>query len=162
MLQLTIASYNPSLSNSGERLASLLLVEALLPYRRAWYSFLKYSFSDDCINLYICHFGWTYLSDILLLLHWPTFLNEPLDPTTLNNLFQFENLLKSNLHSWCGTVWHVAESIHILTVFLNFKLLFTANSTVCCDQSVLLPRKNFGPLNHVLQPDNATISIPWL
>ena len=85
-------------------------------------------------------------------------MNRLTQPITLYSLFQFENLLKSNLHSWCGIVWH----IHILTVFLNSKLLFSANSNFCCGQSVLLPCKNSGPFHHVLQPDNATITIPWL
>ena len=81
---------------------------------------------------------------------------------TLNSLFQFENLLKSNLHSWCGKVWHITQTIHVLKVFLNSKLLFSANSNFCCSQSVLSPSKNSGPLSHVLQQDNATVSIPWL
>ena len=79
---------------------------------------------------------------------------------TLNSFFQFENLLKYNLHSWCGTVWRIAETIHVLTVFLNSKLLFSTNLNFCWDESVLLPSKNSGPFHHALQPDNATISIP--
>ena len=40
---------NPSLSNSGETLVSLLLVERRLPLWRASYSCLKYSFCDDLV-----------------------------------------------------------------------------------------------------------------
>ena len=56
-------------------------------------------------------------------------------------------------------------TIHVLTVYLNSKLLLSANSNFycgnfCCGQSVLLPSKNSGLFHHILQPDNATISIP--
>ena len=80
----------------------------------------------------------------------------------LLTVFRFENLLKSNLYSWCVRVWHVTETIYVLTVFLNSTLLFSANLNFCCGQSILLPSKNSVPFQHVLQPDNATKFIPRL
>ena len=88
-------------------------------------------------------------------------MNRLTQPITLNSLFQFENLLKSNLHSWCGRVWRITTTIHVLKVLLNSKLLISANSNFCCGRTVLLPSKSSGPFHHVLQPGNVTISIPW-
>ena len=80
----------------------------------------------------------------------------------LNSFFQFENLLKANLHSWCGKIWQVTETILVLTVFLISKLLFSVNSNLFYNQSVLLSSKNSGPFHHVPQSGNATVSIAWL
>ena len=95
-------------------------------------------------------------------LKWiPIFRKNCLTQTiALNSRFQFDNLLQSNLHCWCGTVWCVTEPIYVLTVFLNSELLFSANLNFSSGRPVLLPCKNSGPFHHVLQPDNPTISIP--
>ena len=76
----------------------------------------------DCINLCICHFCWSCHTSLTYLLFWMNCLTQPI---TLNSLFQFENLLKSNFNSCCGTVWYATETIHVLIVFLNSKLLLT-------------------------------------
>ena len=80
-------------------------------------------------------------TDLLL---WMNCLTQPIG---LNIIFQFENLLKSNLYSWCGTVWNHTcfSSILELQVALlsQFKLLLW-------------------PISFVAKQDNPAISIPWL
>ena len=137
---------NPSLSNSGEILASLLLVETWPPVWRVSYSCLKYFFCDGFIEQTSastisagpgCLTSHCFFTDLLF---WMNLLTQSI---TLNSLFQFENLLKSSLHFWCGTVWHITETTHILKVFLNSKLLFSASSNLLLWPISFLAKREF-------------------